>query len=53
MGTGLDTVSAANAEVVIYAYLFPCAVVAVFHRTRGNTGMTVYAFFFINPDNRR
>jgi hypothetical protein len=53
MGTGRDTVSAAYTEVVVYGDFFPRAVITVFYGARGNTGMTIYAFFLINPDNRR
>jgi hypothetical protein len=46
-------VSAADTELMVYRYLFPRAVVAVFHRASGDTGMTVHAFFLVNPDDRR
>jgi hypothetical protein len=44
---------AAYAEAVIYGDLLPRAVVAVLHRACRDTGMAIYAFFLINPDNRR
>jgi hypothetical protein len=53
VGTGMDTVSAADTELVVYGYLVPRAVVTVFDRTSGDTGVTVHAFFLINPDHRR
>jgi hypothetical protein len=46
-------VSAADTELMVYRYLFPRAVVAVFHRASGDTGMTVHAFFLINLNDRR
>jgi hypothetical protein len=52
MGTGMDAVSAADTEVMIYNYLLSRAAIAVFYGTRCNTGMAVDAFFLIYPDNR-
>jgi hypothetical protein len=53
MGTGLDTASAADAEIMVYRYFIAGSIVAVFYRTRGDTRMTVDAFFFIHFNNRR
>jgi hypothetical protein len=53
VGTGMDAVSAAYAKIMVYGYLFPGAVVAVFYRARRDTGMTVNTFFLINSDDRR
>jgi hypothetical protein len=53
VGTGMDAVPAADTKIMIYGYLVLYAVVAILYRTRGNTGMAVYAFFFVNPDHRR
>jgi hypothetical protein len=53
MGAGLDAASTADTEVMVYRYRLSRAVIAVFYRTRGDTGMTVNALFFINPNNRR
>jgi hypothetical protein len=53
VGAGMDALSASYAQIVVYGYLCSRAVVAVFYRTRGNTGMTVDTFFLVNPDHRR
>jgi hypothetical protein len=53
VGTGMNTVSTADAEIMVDGYFFSGAVVTVLYRTRRNTGMTVDAFFFVNCDNRR
>jgi hypothetical protein len=53
VGTGMDTMSAAYAQIVVYGYLLSRSVVTVFYRTCGNTGMAVYAFFLVYPDDRR
>jgi hypothetical protein len=52
VGAGADAVSAADTKGMIYRYRFSRAIVAVFNRTGGDTGMTVHTFFFINPDDR-
>jgi hypothetical protein len=49
----MDTVSAAYTEIMVDGYFFSGAVVTVLHRTGRDTGMTVYAFFFIDFDNCR
>jgi hypothetical protein len=50
MGTGMDTLPAAYAKVMIYDYLVSRTVVTIFYGAHGDTGMAVNAFFFINPD---
>jgi hypothetical protein len=53
VGAGPNPISTAYAKIVVYDYLLPGAVVAVFYRAGRDTGMTVDAFFLINPDDRR
>jgi hypothetical protein len=52
MGTGMDTVSTANTEIMIKGYLFTRPVVTVLYRTRGNTGVAIYTFFLVNLNKR-
>jgi hypothetical protein len=53
MGTGVDAVSAAYTEIMVDYYFFSRTVITVFYGARRNTGMTVHAFFLINPDDCR
>jgi hypothetical protein len=52
VGAGVDALSASYAQVVVYRYLFPRAVVAVLYGTGSDAGMAVYAFILVNPDDR-
>jgi hypothetical protein len=52
VGTGVNAVSAANTEVGVYLEFFSRTVHAVLNRTNYDTGITVYALFFINPYDR-
>ena len=53
MGTGMDAISASDAEIVVDGYLLHGAIVAVLYRAGSDTGMTVNTFFLINPNDRR
>jgi hypothetical protein len=48
--TDMNAVPAAYTHIMVYRQLFPGAVHTVFYRAACYAGVTVDAFFLINPD---